>query len=95
MRLIDAEELKLNIYNCKETVMNDALIATIDKTRTAYDPEKILKQLKKVAVERNNSIGMGGEKVVNLDDAIEIVKGALPSNACKLLLLVERLAQGE
>lgn len=95
MRLIDAEELKLNIYNCKETVMNDALIAAIDKTRTAYDPDKILKQLKEVAVERNDSVGMGGEKVVNLDDAIEIVKGALPGNVCKLLLLVEKLAQGE
>ncbi len=83
MRLIDAEELKLNIYNCKETVMNDALIAAIDKTRTAYDPDKILKQLKEVAVERNDSVGMGGEKVVNLDDAIEIVKGALPGNVCK------------
>ena len=86
MRLIDTDELKLNIYKNKETVMNDALIACIDKTRTVYDLEKILKQLKEVAVERNDSVGMGGmggEKVVNLDDAIEIVKGALPSNACK------------
>lgn len=83
MRLIDADELKINIYHNKKTVMNDALIAAIDKTRTAYDPEKILKQIKEAAVERNDSVGMGGEKVVNLDDAIEIVKGALPSNACK------------
>lgn len=81
MRLIDADELKLNIYNCKETVMNDALIATIDKTRTAYDPEKILKQLKEAAVERNDSVGMGGEKVVNLDDAIEIVKAIYSSDS--------------
>lgn len=90
MRLIYAEELKLNIYNNKETVINDALIECIDKT-TAYDPENILKQLKEAAVERNDSVGMGGEKVVNLDDAIEIVKGALPGNACKPKRKEERL----
>lgn len=80
MRLIDVDELKLNIYHNKKTVMNDALIAAIDKTRTAYDPEKILKQLKEVAIEKNDSVGMGGEKVVNLDDAIEIVKTACSSD---------------
>lgn len=83
MRLIDADELKINIYHNKKTVMNDALIAAIDKTRTVCDPEKILKQLKEVAIEKNDYVEMGGEKVVNLDDAIEIVKGALPGNACK------------
>ena len=65
MRLIDVDELKLNIYKNKETVINDALIECIDKT-PAYDPEKILKQLKEAAVERNDSVGMGGGKVVKL-----------------------------
>lgn len=39
-----------------------------------YNIDKVVKNLSEVAVERYNTDGMGGEKVVNLDDAIEIVK---------------------
>lgn len=39
-----------------------------------YNIDKVVKNLSEVAVERYNADGMGGEKVVNIDDAIEIVK---------------------
>ena len=41
----------------------------------AYDPDKVVKQLWDVSFERFDcDTGMGGELVVNMDDAIEIVK---------------------
>lgn len=40
----------------------------------AYDVDKVVEKLKKVSYERYGNDGMGGEPVVNLDDAIEIVK---------------------
>ena len=42
---------------------------------TAYDPDKVVKQLEAVSYERYGNDGMGGELVVNLDDAVEIMKG--------------------
>lgn len=78
MRLIDVDELKLNIYHNKKTVMNDALIATIDKTRTAFDTNKVVEQLEeesKIALEMNESGIYAG-----LQRAIEIVKGACSSD---------------
>lgn len=62
MRLIDADELKNVLFNL------------IDKQPTAFDVDNVLERLKKVSYERFGNTGMGGEIVVNLDDAIEIVK---------------------
>ena len=42
---------------------------------TTYDKDKVLDQLKAVSYERYGNDGMGGELVVNLDDAVEIMKG--------------------
>lgn len=42
---------------------------------TAYDVDAVVEQISRSAFERYGNPGMGGEKVVNLDDAIEIVKG--------------------
>ncbi len=39
------------------------------------DTDKIVERLENVSYERFGNEGMGGEKVVNLDDAIEIIKG--------------------
>lgn len=36
--------------------------------------DKVVEELKDVSYERFGYAGMGGENVVNLDDAIEIVK---------------------
>lgn len=75
MRLIDADELK-NILTVSEypCVLQTALVGIIESQPTAYDIDKVVGQLKKVSYERFGNTGMGGEIVVNLDDAIEIVK---------------------
>lgn len=75
MRLIDADELK-NILTVAEypCVLQTALVGIVDTQQTAYDVDKVLKQLEEASYERFGNDGMGGEIVVNLDDAIEIVK---------------------
>lgn len=52
-------------------------IPWVDAQPTAYDPDKVVEQLEKVAFERYENDGMGGERVVNLDDVVEIVKGGV------------------
>ena len=46
-----------------------------DAQPTAYDPDKVVEQLKAASYERYGNDGMGGELVVNLDDVVEIMKG--------------------
>lgn len=84
-RLIDADELKKELYqqwfmDILLTQRNSedmfyALAQKIDAQPTAYDPDKVVKQLEAVSYERYGNDGMGGELVVNLDDAVEIMKG--------------------
>lgn len=79
MRLIDADALKKDLKSV--TLSNGTLVNTnavlylLEEYPTAYDIEKVVGQLEKVAFERYGNDGMGGEMVVNMDDAIEIVKG--------------------
>ena len=75
MRLIDADELK-NILTVAEypCVLQNTLIEIIDTQPTAYDTDIVGERVKKTSYERFGNDGMGGELVVNLDDAIEIVK---------------------
>lgn len=47
----------------------------LKRYETAYDVDKVVEKFKKVSYERYGNDGMGGEQVVNLDDAIEIVRG--------------------
>ena len=75
------KELKKLCWNVLEGCMN-----VIKTEETAYDLGKVIDRLKDVAIERRgNNGGMGGEKVVNLDDAIEIVKqvGAGTDDVCE------------
>ena len=73
MRLIDADELKGSIS--QNNKIPRIFQQVINAQPTVYDIDKVVKQLKDVAIERRgNNGGMCGEKVVNLDDAIEIVK---------------------
>lgn len=51
------------------------LFNLIDKQLTAYDTDDAVERLKEASYERFGNDGMGGELVVNLDDAIEIIKG--------------------
>lgn len=80
MRLIDADALKsqiagMAISNNYPANKANALCELIDAQPAAYDLDKVVEQLEKVAFERYGNDGMGGEMVVNMDDAIEIVKG--------------------
>lgn len=79
MRLIDVDKLKKDLESV--TLSNGTLLNTntvlllLDKYPTTYDVDKVLKQLEEASYERFGNAGMGGELVVNLDDAIEIIKG--------------------
>lgn len=45
MRLIDADELKINLYHNKKVVLNDDLVNCIDDTETAYDVDKVTHEI--------------------------------------------------
>ena len=75
-RLIDAGLVLDNLSGRLENMKDyDAVKDVINNMPTAYDPDKVVEQLEKVAFERYRNDGMGGEMVVNMDDVIEIVKG--------------------
>ena len=88
MRLIDVDELlktftvnsdgrripEKDCDNFDITISLKEIKRIIREQPTAYDVDKVVEQLKNVSYERFGNAGMGGENVVNLDDAIEIVK---------------------
>ncbi len=88
MRLIDVDELlktftvnsdgiripEKDCDNFDITISLKEIKRIIREQPTAYDVDKVVEQLKDVSYERFGYAGMGGENVVNLDDAIEIVK---------------------
>lgn len=83
-RLIEADVLKKHIeevikkQNGKNTdlVPVGELMVFVDREPTAYDPDKVLDQLLDASFDRFGcDTGMGGDLVVNMDDAIQIVKG--------------------
>lgn len=63
-----------DISHCQECSNYVLDCRDIKDQPTTYDVNKVVKQLKNVSYERFKNAGMGGENVVNLDDAIEIVK---------------------
>ena len=73
-RLIDADKFKGKVI-VSHTGSGVIKLIAINDVPTAYDLEKVMKELESVAYERYGNDGMGGERVVNLDDAIEIVRG--------------------
>lgn len=87
MRLIDANKLNFHcnyngdcsgdISHCKECDNYVLDYRDIQEQPTAYDMDKVVEQLKNASYERFRNAGMGGENVVNLDDAIEIVKAGV------------------
>lgn len=51
------------------------LIKAFKESKAAYDVEEVVAELEKVSFERFGNDGMGGQKVVSLDDAFSIVRG--------------------
>ena len=84
MRLIDVADLEKFIRENVCVIGDDHLLLfagndgrwheALPLVKTSYDVDKVVERLKKVSYERFGNDGMGGELVVNLDDAIEIVK---------------------
>lgn len=95
MRLIDVDELlktftvnsdgrripEKDCDNFDITISLKEIKRIIREQPTAYDVDKVVEQLKNVSYERFGNAGMGGENVVNLDDAIEIVKAGGENDA--------------
>lgn len=73
MRLIDADKLKNEIHMSYSDDLG--ILEKIDKQPTVFDVDNVLERLKEASYERFRNPGMGGELVINLDDAIEIIKG--------------------
>ena len=61
--------------NIEVTVSIKDVKTIIKEQPTACDTDKIVERLKEASYERFSNTGMGGELVVNLDDAIEIING--------------------
>lgn len=79
-RLIDADALlkHFEMIQEQENAIGLDFVAITDEIKeqpTAYDVDAVVEQISRSAFERYGNPGMGGETVVNLDDAIEIVKG--------------------
>lgn len=73
-RLIDADKFKGKVI-ASHTGSGVIKLIAIDEVPTAYDPDKVVEQLKAASYERYGNDGMGGELVVKLDDVVEIMKG--------------------
>ena len=88
MRLIDADELIINLYHNKKVVLNDDLVKCIDDTETAYDVEKVVEELEKIrAKDTCNKEKCDTKEICRIcvvDDAIEIIKhGGVSDDACE------------
>lgn len=85
MRLIDVTDLEKFIRENVCAIGDDHLLLVAGNdgrwhealpiVKTSYDVDKVVERLKEASYERFRNPGMGGELVINLDDAIEIVKG--------------------
>lgn len=77
-RLIDAGKILDKLSGMLKSMDDyDAVKKVINDMPTAYDVDTVVEQISRSAYERYGNPGMGGEKVVNLDDAIEIVKSGV------------------
>lgn len=81
MRLIDADKVIDHLEKVKKESRSLVDVAhiigfqsVIDAQPTAYDVDKVVSELQDKLFERYGNSGMGGELVVNLDDAVKIVK---------------------
>ena len=69
MRLIDADELKINLYHNKKVVLNDDLVKCIDDTETAYSVDKVVDELDEYITK------IVGRKSALYQTIMQIVKG--------------------
>ena len=78
MRLIDADRLKINLYHNKKVVLNDDFVKCIDDMETAYDIDKVIKELESELKKGNIAIDFGEFRL------FEIVKqGGVSDDVCE------------
>ena len=87
-KLIDANNLQFNGRNYNKSQMK-AILDFIDSQPTAYDPDKVVEQLEDYS-NVNEAERLGTIPVIELDDAIEIVKGG-GVDGCSRLFSLELL----
>lgn len=75
MRLIDADEL-MTVTDVREdgTEVTYVPYSEIEDAPTAYDPDKVMKQLEDYS-NADEAERLGTIPVIELDDALKIVKG--------------------
>ena len=72
MRLIDADKLEnVDFSECMDSM---EIMAVIDAQPTAYDVNKVLKELRESAITLCAIKGLGSLVVLGFDDVIEIVQ---------------------
>lgn len=77
MRLIDADELKSKIQksNCNiEHLWKDVVLDVINNCKTACDVDEVVEQLE-IYSNKDEAEQLGTIPVVELEDAVKIVKG--------------------
>lgn len=67
-------ECEFNYAVCKKLGEYEDLEEKNGGQPATYDVDKIVERLKEVSHERFGNTGMGGELVVNLDDAIKVIR---------------------
>lgn len=81
MRLIDADALikDLSYLYTKNHIPVDMrarkTLSVVMEKPTAYDTDSVVERLENASYKHFGNDGIGGEFVVNLDDAIEIIRG--------------------
>lgn len=74
MRLIDADNLQFNGRNYNKSQMK-AILDCIDSQPTAYDPDKVVKQLEDRSTLSRPVGWTKSYEIITLKDAVEIVEG--------------------
>lgn len=80
MRLIDADKLNFSEQHYNKS-QKKAILDFIDNQPTAYDVNKVVKQLKERSKEFNSGLRLHGKpEDMRTDEAIEIVKAGVKEN---------------
>ena len=88
MRLIDADDFKKFMQApCKAGSPYESFIELLDKQTTAYDIDKVIKELEKESFTTTDTVCGGIFKAIRTISAIEIVKnGGVSDDACEWAL---------
>lgn len=75
MRLIDADKLKDTLLKYNYTTARNQIFRYIDEQPTAYDPDKVVEQMKKDSAVKLYGSNNSNNYLIPIEKAVEIVKG--------------------